>query len=65
MTKELVQYHEDRIAYWVSVGAVMADSVKKLEKLNKRKKKQEAEVKAFLKKLLHLRKLQQNNSKES
>ena len=41
-TKELVQFHEDRIAYWISVGAIVVDSVKKLQKLHARKKKADA-----------------------
>jgi small subunit ribosomal protein S16 len=30
MTKEIVQFHADRIAYWISVGAVVTDSVQRL-----------------------------------
>ena len=46
LTKEIVQFHEDRIAYWVSVGAIVVDSVKKLQKIYNRKKKQEVVAKA-------------------
>lgn len=35
MTKEIVQFHEDRIAYWISVGAIVSDSVKRLMKIKK------------------------------
>lgn len=35
-TKEIVQFHDDRVAYWVSVGAVMVDSVKRLVKIRKK-----------------------------
>jgi small subunit ribosomal protein S16 len=31
----LVTYHEDRLNYWVSQGAQVSDSVKKLQKLHK------------------------------
>jgi len=30
MTKEIVQFHADRIAYWISVGAIVTDSVQRL-----------------------------------
>ncbi|MGC2310626.1 MAG: 30S ribosomal protein S16 [Candidatus Babeliaceae bacterium] len=30
---ELIQFHEERIAYWVSKGAILLDSVKKLQRL--------------------------------
>lgn len=30
MTKEIVQFHADRIDYWISVGAVVTDSVQRL-----------------------------------
>ncbi len=43
LTKEILQFHEDRIAYWLSVGAIMVDSVKKLQKMHDRKKKAAAE----------------------
>ena len=46
LTKEILQFHEDRIAHWVSVGAIVVDSVKKLQKMYNRKKKQVAPVKA-------------------
>lgn len=45
MTKELVQFHEERIQHWISVGAVVVDSVAKLQKLHNRKKKEAAIVK--------------------
>jgi small subunit ribosomal protein S16 len=44
-TKELVQFHEERIQHWISVGAVVVDSVAKLQKMYNRKKKQAAAVK--------------------
>lgn len=50
LTKDLVQFHEDRIAHWVSVGAIVTDSVKKLQKMYDRKKKQETVAKAAAKK---------------
>lgn len=45
MTKELVQFHEERIQHWISVGAVVVDSVARLQKMYNRKKKQAAAVK--------------------
>lgn len=30
MTKEIVQFHADRIDYWISVGAIVTDSVQRL-----------------------------------
>jgi small subunit ribosomal protein S16 len=45
LTKELVQFHEERVQYWISVGAILADSVAKLQKMYNRKKKQAAVVK--------------------
>lgn len=32
----LVQFHAERIAYWVSKGAVMTDSVRKINRLHKK-----------------------------
>lgn len=29
-TKQIVQFHEDRVAYWMSVGAIPTDSVARL-----------------------------------
>jgi small subunit ribosomal protein S16 len=34
LTGELLQFHEDRISYWVSKGAVVTNAVKKLQKLH-------------------------------
>lgn len=44
LRREIVQWHQDRIDYWVGVGAELTDSVKRLQKLVNRKKK-EAEAK--------------------
>lgn len=33
LTKTIVQWHEERIQYWISVGAVPTDSVKRLQKI--------------------------------
>jgi len=33
LTKEIVQWHADRIQYWESVGAIVTDSVKRLQKI--------------------------------
>lgn len=41
LTKTIVQWHEDRIQHWVSVGAILTDSVKRLQKI---KNKQAAPV---------------------
>jgi len=30
MTKEIVQFHAERINYWISVGAIVTDSVQRL-----------------------------------
>ena len=32
---QLVQFHDERINYWLSQGAVITDSVKKLQRLHK------------------------------
>ena len=39
LTKEIIQFHDDRIAYWISVGAVVADSVQRLIKVRKKQEK--------------------------
>lgn len=36
MTKEIVQFHDDRVAYWVSVGAIITDSVQRLIKIREK-----------------------------
>ena len=36
ITREIVQWHEDRIADWVSKGALLTDAVKRLQKLKKK-----------------------------
>lgn len=36
LTKKLVQYHSDRVEYWISKGAVLADSVARLRKIAKK-----------------------------
>lgn len=41
MTKEIVQWHADRIAHWISQGAIVTDAVKRLHKI---KNKQAAKV---------------------
>lgn len=33
LTKEIVQWHTDRIAYWESNGAIATDAVKRLQKI--------------------------------
>jgi small subunit ribosomal protein S16 len=35
-TKELVQYHHDRIEHWVAQGALVTDAVKKLQRQHKK-----------------------------
>lgn len=35
-TKELVQFHADRIEHWVSQGAQLSDTVKRLQRLHKK-----------------------------
>ncbi len=35
-TKELVQFHAERIAAWVAKGAVVSDAVKKLQRQHKK-----------------------------
>ena len=35
LKSELVQFHEDRINHWISVGAQPSDSVRKLQKMYK------------------------------
>lgn len=41
LTKEIVQWHTDRIAHWESKGAIVTDAVKRLQKI---KNKQTAKV---------------------
>lgn len=36
LTKKLVQYHSDRVEYWISKGAVLSDSVARLRKIAKK-----------------------------
>jgi small subunit ribosomal protein S16 len=43
MTKEIVQWHADRIAHWESNGAQLTDAVKRLQKI-KNKQNPKAEV---------------------
>ncbi len=33
LTKEIVQWHADRIAYWESKGGIVTDAVKRLQKI--------------------------------
>lgn len=33
LTKTIVQWHEERIQHWISVGAIVTDSVKRLQKI--------------------------------
>ncbi len=33
LTKEIVQWHTDRIAHWESKGAIVTDAVKRLQKI--------------------------------
>lgn len=47
MTKEIVQFHTDRINYWISVGAIVTDSVQRLIEI---KQKQTGAPKAVGKK---------------
>jgi small subunit ribosomal protein S16 len=35
-TQELVQFHQDRIDHWVSQGAQVTDTVKKLQRQHKK-----------------------------
>jgi small subunit ribosomal protein S16 len=35
-TQELVQFHADRIDHWVSLGAQVTDTVKKLQRQHKK-----------------------------
>jgi small subunit ribosomal protein S16 len=35
INQQIVQFHEDRIQYWVSTGAQVSDTVKKIHKLYK------------------------------
>ena len=45
MSKEIVQWHADRIAYWESKGAIVTDAVKRLQKIkNKQAAKSEVAV---------------------
>lgn len=39
LTHELIQFHEDRIKHWVSQGAIMTDSVRRLAKQYQQKQK--------------------------
>ena len=44
MTKEIVQWHADRIAYWESKGAIATDSVKRLQKIKSKQVASAVEV---------------------
>lgn len=33
LSKEIIQWHADRIAHWVSKGAIVTDAVKRLQKI--------------------------------
>ncbi len=33
---KVIQYHEDRVQYWVSNGAIITDAVKKIQKVAKK-----------------------------
>ncbi|EKD23416.1 MAG: hypothetical protein ACD_82C00052G0002 [uncultured bacterium] len=46
----LVQFHSDRLDYWVSQGAVITDSVKKIMKLAKRTTQEDVVVEKVEKK---------------
>jgi small subunit ribosomal protein S16 len=43
-TKELVQFHDDRVAHWISLGATPTDAVERLIKIRKNKKSSSATV---------------------
>lgn len=46
-TKELVQFHDDRVAYWLSVGAIPTDVVARLIKIRRKQNSAKAtEVKS-------------------
>lgn len=34
LTKQLVQFHSDRVQHWISVGAIVTDAVQRLIKLH-------------------------------
>jgi small subunit ribosomal protein S16 len=36
LTKKFVQYHSDRVEYWLSKGAILSDSVARLRKIAKK-----------------------------
>ena len=38
LTKEIVQFHDDRVDHWISVGAIVTDSVQRLIKIRKKQK---------------------------
>lgn len=44
-TKQIVQFHDDRIAHWVSLGAIPSDSVARLMKVYRKQNSVAAEVK--------------------
>ena len=44
LTKEILQWHEERIQHWVSVGAIMTDSVQRLQKIKNKQKSTDVEV---------------------
>ena len=48
LTKEIVQWHADRIAHWESLGAIPTDAVKRLQKIKSKQavKAEVVEVKA-------------------
>ena len=36
LTGELVQFHQERITYWISQGAIPSDTVSRLQKMHKK-----------------------------
>lgn len=36
LNAKLIQFNQERVSYWVSQGAILSDSVKKLQKLHKK-----------------------------
>ena len=41
-TKQIVQLHEDRVAHWVSVGAIVTDAVARLMTIKRKEQPKEA-----------------------
>ena len=64
-TKQIVQFHDDRVAYWISVGAIPTDSVARLIAIRQKNAVKTASQKLqILKKKLLLKKQLQKKQQQ-